>query len=398
MAFWNGLVQLQDALVSTRKLNLTALPGSINAADVVIYNSAGAIVDTFPISGTVAVTQSTSPWVVSGTIAATQSGTWNIVTVTTLTSITNPVAVTQSTSPWVVSGTVSATQSGTWILGANSGIDIGDVTINNATIAVTQSGTWTVDTELPAATLIADNEALPTTSRIGAVMMGLDSAGTANNVDVARLAKAHDLDSGAGTEYGTGISIRVEASGGSIPQTYGAGAVAAGTQRVTHASDDPAVTALQLIDNAVSGAGFNITQMNGVNVTMGNGVAGTGVQRVAVASDNTAFEVKTPHVAGKALVPYAARITTNVTTTPTAATAWVSSIVITTEVAGTTSTIEIKNKEATPKVLIPNSIVTTVAGVQIYNFEEPQVMTSGIDIVTAGAVAATVDVFISYWQ
>ena len=31
-----------------------------------------------------------------------------------------------------VDGTVSATQSGTWTLGANSGVDIGDVTINNA--------------------------------------------------------------------------------------------------------------------------------------------------------------------------------------------------------------------------------------------------------------------------
>jgi len=31
-----------------------------------------------------------------------------------------------------VDGTVAATQSGTWILGANSGVDIGDVTINNA--------------------------------------------------------------------------------------------------------------------------------------------------------------------------------------------------------------------------------------------------------------------------
>lgn len=36
-----------------------------------------------------------------------------------------------------VDGTVAATQSGTWILGANSGVDIGDVTINNASIAVT---------------------------------------------------------------------------------------------------------------------------------------------------------------------------------------------------------------------------------------------------------------------
>lgn len=48
-----------------------------------------------------------------------------------------------------------------------------------------------------------------------------------------------------------------------------------------------ALTALQLIDNAVSGSGFNITQLNGVNVTMGNGAAGTGVQRVTLASDST---------------------------------------------------------------------------------------------------------------
>lgn len=31
-----------------------------------------------------------------------------------------------------VSGTVAVTQSGTWVLGANSGVDIGDVTVNNA--------------------------------------------------------------------------------------------------------------------------------------------------------------------------------------------------------------------------------------------------------------------------
>lgn len=64
-----------------------------------------------------------------------------------------------------VDGTVAATQSGTWTLGANSGVDVGDVTINNAsgasavniqdggnsitvdgTVAATQSGTWNVGT------------------------------------------------------------------------------------------------------------------------------------------------------------------------------------------------------------------------------------------------------------
>jgi hypothetical protein len=40
--------------------------------------------------------------------------------------------VTDNGSSLTVDGTVAATQSGTWTLGANSGVDIGDVTINNA--------------------------------------------------------------------------------------------------------------------------------------------------------------------------------------------------------------------------------------------------------------------------
>jgi hypothetical protein len=77
----------------------------------------------------------------------------------------------------------------------------------------------------------------------------------------------------------------------------GAGAVGVTVPRVTHASDDPAVVALQLIDNAVSGSGFNITQLNGVNVTMGNGASGTGVQRVTLASDSTGILAAVTNVA-----------------------------------------------------------------------------------------------------
>lgn len=77
------------------------------------------------IPDTVAVTQSTSPWVVSGTVAATQSGSWSV-------TVSGTVAVTQSTSPWVVSGTVAATQSGTWTVQQGS-----------APWSVSQSGTWT---------------------------------------------------------------------------------------------------------------------------------------------------------------------------------------------------------------------------------------------------------------
>ncbi len=71
----------------------------------------------------------------------------------------------------------------------------------------------------------------------------------------------------------------------------GAGNAGAETQRVSISTDDVNLsaikTAIELLDNAVSGAGYNITQMNGVNVTMGNGVSGTGVQRVTLASNGT---------------------------------------------------------------------------------------------------------------
>lgn len=66
----------------------------------------------------------------------------------------------------------------------------------------------------------------------------------------------------------------------------GAGAVNAQTLRVTHASDDPVTTALQLIDNAISGAGFNITQFGGASVPIGAGLEATAV-RVTLPTNGT---------------------------------------------------------------------------------------------------------------
>jgi hypothetical protein len=94
---------------------------------------------------------------------------------------------------------------------------------------------------------------------------------------------------------------------------------------------------------------------------------------------------------------YSVRITTNTTTTPTASTAYISSIAVSTEAIGTTSTIKIQDKQGTPLVLVP-AVVTTTQGLVIYNFGTAIKMVSGIDIITAGAAAATVDVWINYYQ
>ena len=72
------------------------------------------------------------------------------------------------------------------------------------------------------------------------------------NMQAARVA---DLDSGAGTQYGLVVSPRLSASGGAIELTGGAGATAAGTLRVTAASDSPDVTTLGGVSDAAATQG-----------------------------------------------------------------------------------------------------------------------------------------------
>lgn len=109
------------------------------------------------------------------------------------------------------------------------------------------------------------------------------------------------------------VKLCLGADGTAVDAVAGAGAVSTAVQRTTLASDDPAVTALQLIDNAVSGSGFNITQLNGVNVTMGNGASGTGVQRVTLASDSTGVLAGVTTVTTVSTVTNLATIGTSVT-------------------------------------------------------------------------------------
>ena len=97
---------------------------------------------------------------------------------------------------------------------------------------------------------------------------------------------------------------------------------------------------------------------------------------------------------------FAAHITTNGTTNVVASTAYLASLVITTDAAGTGSTITVQDKSGTPKKLV-NGLGTTALTTtpNVLTFADQAVlMTGGIDIVTAGAVAATVDVWVTYLQ
>lgn len=93
---------------------------------------------------------------------------------------------------------------------------------------------------------------------------------------------------------------------------------------------------------------------------------------------------------------YSVHKTDKATATPTAATAYVSSIAISVTGAGTSWSLNIKDKQATPLTLY--TAASVAVGNTYISFAEPVVMTSGIDVTTAGTTAGTMDVFVTYWQ
>lgn len=165
------------------------------------------------------------------------------------------------------------------------------------TVGTTTNVTVTADTEFPAAAALADNTANPTTTLVGSCTMAFDGttwdrvtngAGTA--ATAMRTTLASDDPAVVAVQiiddWDESDRAKVNPIVGQAGIAAGAGAVGVTVPRVTLASDDPAVTALQLIDNAVSGAGFNITQFGGAAVPIGAGVEATAV-RVTLPTDGT---------------------------------------------------------------------------------------------------------------
>lgn len=129
----------------------------------------------------------------------------------------------------------------------------------------------TVDTELPAAALMADNTATPTAPAVASFGMQYDGA-------------TWDFMRGDATN-GTKVQ----------PAVGGAGVVTAVTPRVTLASDDPAVAALQVIDDwdETNRAAVNLIA-GSVGITGGAGGVEAGTPRVILATNDpavTALEI-----------------------------------------------------------------------------------------------------------
>jgi hypothetical protein len=279
---------------------------------------------------------------VSGTVTANQGGTWTVQPGNTANTTAWKVDGSAVTQP--VSGTVAvngalthnnaapaATLVGAMPAIANAAaptftegrlvlhsVDLGGslrTLIMNSTLAATQSGTWTVQPGNTANTtpwLIQGNQGFTNTGA-GSVYLNVlpafTSSGTSSTTTARMTALTLDADNN---------SLRVTGSGDHDlaattwdPLLLGGYSSAAAPTDV--GGDGRAVRAWFLRN----GAQTMQPTLGGVLASTGNGVAGTGVQRVAIASDNTAFSVNAAQSGTWTVQPGNTQNTTEWLTKPT---------------------------------------------------------------------------------
>jgi hypothetical protein len=219
-------------------------PIAVNSNGAVAINDGG---NSITVDGTVGVSGTVT---VSGTVAATQSGTWVLgansgvdigdVTVNNAGGA-SAVNIQDGGNSITVDGTVAATQSGTWILGANSGVDIGDVTINNASGAsavniqdggnsITVDGTVTANAGTGNFTVVqatAANLNATIGNGSGASAVNIQDGGNSITVDGTVTVTPPTLTKG--TQGATGFSTQDLKDAGRTAVRYYAVAAAAGT-------------------------------------------------------------------------------------------------------------------------------------------------------------------------
>jgi len=269
--------------------------------------------------------------------------------------------------------------------GAGSLTVDGTVTANAGTgpwPVTDNSGSLTVDAPVatPVFVRLSDGAAaitaLPVTDNSSTLSVD-DGAGSLT-VDNGGTFAVQAAQSGTWTVAGGSNVFHVDDNASTISIDDGAGSITVdGTVAATQ-SGSWTLAANQSVNNAQIGGNAIVASVTGVQDVM---------PRKRTGSTGLA-----PNYAAN-------RITSKTTTTITSATAYVQCIVLAVSAAGTSWTIVIQNKEATPKILVPSitaSVPTT--GPLIWQFAEPILMTSGIDVVTGGTTAGTLDIYFTYWQ
>lgn len=299
----NTSALLLDATFTAR-INTLGQKAMAASTPVVIASDQSAI----PISGTVTAT-------IPNPLPVSQSGTWNITNIsgtvslptgastlaeqvsqTTLlsnidvtvfniatdvgnifTALSPPFLVAVGDGSGLNPAATSNTSSG---LGAAWGlivrtagiVQIGD---SNGGFVKVQNATNSIGTGIQAAGIIAQfDDVAPTTvteNQFGNLRM------SANGVLYNTIRDAAGNERGANVNALNQLSVSVDAS-------VSHAVTNAGTFVVQE--NGAALTALQLIDNIVSGSGVNISQINGVTPLMGSGATGTGSLRVTSATDS----------------------------------------------------------------------------------------------------------------
>ena len=246
------------------------------------------------------------------TIPVTQSGTWNVTNVSGTVSLptgasTAALQTTGNTSLGTIAGAVAGTEMQVDV------ITMPTVTVNAH--AVTNAGTFVVQENGAALTslqliddaIYAEDTASANLDK-GMLILARRTAAPANTsgtdldyeslqMSAGRLWTSATIDAALPT--GANVigaltanqSVNVAQING-VAATMGNGVSGTGVQRVTLASDSTGQVVLAAgaatIGALTANQSVNVAQMNGVATSMGNGVSGTGVQRVVIASDNTA--------------------------------------------------------------------------------------------------------------
>jgi len=154
----------------------------------------------------------------------------------------------------------------------------------------------------------------------------------------------------------------------------------------------------QIDDSSFAGLGFRLLMTEPYG-SAGQPLQQDGSNNLKVAQQGIVAAAQPINGAIKTLTPTANHLAANGTTTLTAADAWISTSAVTVDVIGTASTITIQDKSATPKKLVNGLSTTTLSTAPTsLSFPQPVLMTGGIDVVTAGTVAGTEDVWVDYWQ
>lgn len=298
-----------------------SLGQALAAASVPVVLTAIQLSTLTPLS-TVAVTQSTSPWVVSGTvtIGAGSAVLGHVIvdsgTITAVTAITNAlpagtnllgkISIDQTTP-----GTTNKVSLGSDVI--HTIIDsatLGTVTVashavtNAGTFAVqaAQSGTWNITNisgtiTLPTgaateATLSTLNGKIPSNLTVTSTRLLVDGSGVTQPVS-GTFWQATQPVSGPLTD----TQLRATA----VPVS-GTIAFSNSTIAVTNAGTFAVqATPVTQADTFMLG-GINLKEINAVTPLMGNGITGTGSLRVTIASDNTAFSVNATLAASSAVI------------------------------------------------------------------------------------------------